>query len=221
MPEPTPDTTATDTAKLGRGLEPDVTIDDLPDPTEPPRKEFTGALRPFAILDRGLGWFEAFILTAGVLLMAASSVSNVIGRFVFGRSLYFAEEVNQYLIILITFAGIGFAARNGRHIRMSAFYDMLPPRFRRLLMIAICVVTAAIMFLLAWYAWLYLLSVYNTGRIGPATRLPIYLTLVWLPVGFVVTGVQYLLTALANATREEVYISATVVDSYDDPRSGV
>jgi hypothetical protein len=86
MPEPTPDTTATGTARLGRGLEPDVTIDDLPDPTAPPRKEFTGALRPFAILDRGLGWFEAFILTAGVLLMAVNSVGNVIGRFVFGAA---------------------------------------------------------------------------------------------------------------------------------------
>jgi C4-dicarboxylate transporter, DctQ subunit len=221
MRDPTPDTTVAGRSDIGDGIEPDVTVADLPDPTAPPRKEFSGTLRPFAILDRGLGYFEAFILTAGVLLMAANSVSNVIGRFVFGRSLYFAEEVNQYLIILITFAGIGFAARNGRHIRMSAFYDMLSLRFRRLLMIVICLMTAAIMFLLAWYAWLYLLSVYNTGRIGPATRIPVYLTLVWLPIGFVVTGVQYLLTALANATREEVYISASVVDSYDDPRSGV
>ncbi len=217
MRDPTPDTTVTGRLNIGEGIEPDVTIEDLPDPTAPRRKEFTGALRPVAILDRGLGYFEAFILTAGILMMAVTSVANVIGRFVFGRSLYFAEEVNQYLIILITFAGIGFAARNGRHIRMSAFYDMLRPRLRRLLMIAICLITAATMFLLAWYSWLYLLSVYQTGRIGPATRIPVYLTLVWLPIGFVVTGVQYLLTALANATRDEVYISASVVDSYDEP----
>jgi C4-dicarboxylate transporter DctQ subunit len=216
MAEPPPDTTIAGRSDPGDGIAPDVTIDDLPDPTAPPRKEFRGALRPFAILDRGLGYFEAFILTAGVLAMAAVSVGNVIGRFFFGRSLYFAEEVNQYLIILITFAGIGFAARNGRHIRMSAFYDMLSDSGRRLLMIAISLVTAAVMFLLAWYSWVYLLSVYGTGRVGPATRIPVYLTLVWLPVGFVVTGIQYLLTALANATRRDVYISASVVDSYEE-----
>jgi hypothetical protein len=128
MAEPTPDTTVTGRSNLGDGIEPDVTIDDLPDPTEPPRKEFSGALRPFAILDRDLGWFEAFILDRRRPADGGDSVGNVIGRFVFGRSLYFAEEVNQFLIILITFAGIGYAARNGRHIRMSAFYDMLPPR---------------------------------------------------------------------------------------------
>jgi C4-dicarboxylate transporter, DctQ subunit len=193
-----------------------VSVAEITGAAEPPRKEFEGALRPFALIDRALGAFEAFILTAGVLLMAVTSVANVIGRFAFGRSLYFAEEVNQYLIILITFAGIGYAARNGRHIRMSAFYDMLSDRWRRLLMIAISLVTAFIMFLLAWYAWWYLVSVFNTGRVGPATRIPVYLTLIWLPIGFVVTGVQYLLTALANATRRDVYISASVVDSYEE-----
>jgi C4-dicarboxylate transporter, DctQ subunit len=221
MAEPTPDTTVSGRSNLGDGVEPDVTVDDLPDPAAPRRKEFQGALRPFAILDRGLGYFEAFILAAGVLLMAVTSVANVIGRFAFGQSLYFAEEVNQYLVILITFAGIGFAARNGRHIRMSAFYDMLDDRGRRVLMIAISLVTAGIMFLLAWYAWIYLVSVFNTGRVGPATRIPVYLTLVWLPIGFAVTGVQYLLTALANATRRDVYISASVVDSYEETDTAV
>ncbi|MEC5325232.1 TRAP transporter small permease [Aurantimonas sp. A3-2-R12] len=173
------------------------------------------------ILDRVIARIEAFILTAGILIMAASSVANVIGRFVFGQSLYFAEELNQFLIIIVTFAGIGFAARHGRHIRMSAIYDALSQGLRKALMIVIALVTAAAMFILAWYSYQYVVSVYETGRISPVTRMPIFVTLVWLPLGFVITGIQYVLTAIANLTRPDVYLSVSVVDTYEDSETQV
>lgn len=188
----------------------------------PPPSQFGGGwLKPFAMLDRGLAWFEALLLSAGVLLMATNAIVNVVARFGFRRSFPGTEEINQFLIILITFAGIGYAARQGRHIRMSAFYDMLADKHRKILMIVIALVTAAAMFVLAWYSVVYVLSVYNTGRIAPATRIPIYLTLVWLPIGFTVTGIQYVLTAIANLTRPDVYLSTSVVDSYEDTETPV
>ncbi|GGA61516.1 TRAP transporter small permease [Pelagibacterium lentulum] len=187
----------------------------------PPKSEFKGPLKPLAYLDRGLAWFEAFILSAGVLLMATNSVANVVGRFGFGRSFPATEEINQFLVILITFAGIGYAARQGRHIRMSAIYDQFSDRWRKVLMVVIALITAAVMFVLAWYSFSYVMSVYNTGRIAPATRLPVYMMLVWLPVGFVVTGIQYVLTAVANISRPDVYISASVIDSYEDSETPV
>ena len=69
---------------------------------------------------------EAVMLAVGVLLMAANTIANVVGRFVFQNSIFFSEELNRILIILITFAGISYAARHGRHIRMSAIYDIEP-----------------------------------------------------------------------------------------------
>ena len=182
---------------------------------------FTGVLRPLGILDRGVAIFEAVILTAGVLVMAASSVANVAGRFLFGQSIYFAEELNQFVVILVTFAGIGFAARHGRHIRMSALYDELPDHLRKALMIVIALLTAAVMFVLAWYSYYYVVSVYDTGRIAPVTRIPIFVTLIWLPIGFVITGIQYVLTAIANLTRPDVYLSVSVIDSYDDTETQI
>jgi hypothetical protein len=44
---------------------------------------------------------------------------------------------------------------------------------------------------------------------------------VWVPIGFVITGIQYLLTAVANLTRPDVYISASVIDSYDETETKV
>lgn len=173
------------------------------------------------VIDSGISRIESVILAVGVLLMAANTVANVIGRFVFGESLFFAEEVNRILIVMITFAGIGYAARHGRHIRMSALYDALPTSVRRLLMICIAFVTSGTMFFLCYYAFTYMQSIYNTGRVLPTMGVPLYLMYVWVPIGFAVTGIQYLLTGIKNIFSRDVYLSTHVVDGYEETETEV
>ena len=195
---------------------PPADADLIGDPKGIGAAQFTGVLKPLAVLDDLISRFEAVVLAFGVLVMAAVSVANVIGRFAFGESLFFAEELNRFLIVLITFVGIGYAARKGRHIRMSAIYDSLPDLWRKALMVVIALTTAAAMFVLAYYAYIYVDKVAATGRIAPSLRVPIYLTLLWVPVGFVITGIQYTLTAVVNLVRPDVYLSVSIVDSFDE-----
>jgi C4-dicarboxylate transporter, DctQ subunit len=180
------------------------------------RQQGVGFMRFLAILDNAIARFEAFVLAAGVLLMAANSIANVVGRFVFSQSLYFSEELNQFLIVLVTFVGLGYAARKGRHIRMSAFYDQLGDRGRKVLMIIIAAVTAAVMFALAWFAFDYVTRVAKLGKVTPSLQLPLYLTYLWVPVGFLITGIQYVLTVIKNLREPDVYISYEQIDSYDE-----
>jgi len=171
---------------------------------------------PLGWIDTWVARIEATMLAAGVLLMALNTVANVIGRYFLGRSIQFTEELNSILIILITFAGISYAARHGRHIRMTAFFDMMPVRMRKVLMIVIALTTAAIMFGLAWYAWGYMLTQYGRGRVLPSLQIPVWTTLVWVPVGFFMTGLQYLLTAIKNMIEKDVYLSTNVLEGYGD-----
>ena len=190
-------------------------------PASAPGARLGGILQPLTVLDLAIARAEAVVLALGVLLMATMSVGNIFGRFLFGQSIYFAEEVNQFLIILITFIGIGYAARMGRHIRMSALYDALPDAARKALMVVIALVTAAAMFVLAYYSYRYVAGVYATGRVSPSLRIPVFVTQIWVPFGFVVTGIQYIMTAVVNLTRPDVYLSSQVIDSYDDAESKV
>lgn len=167
-------------------------------------------------IDNLFSKIEAIMLATGVLLMALNTCINVVARFVFGEGLFFAGEINRILIILITFAGIGFAARLGRHIRMSAFFDMLPDGGRKWLMIIISLVTAAIMFTLAYFSFQYVVSVYGRGRILPALGFEVWWIYIWVPLGFAITGLQYLLTTYKNLTSNKVYLSSGVVDGYTD-----
>ncbi len=159
---------------------------------------------------------EAVMLAVGVLLMALNTIANVIGRFVFQNSIFFSEELNRILIILITFAGISYAARHGRHIRMSAIYDALPPRTRKLLMIVIALITAIFMFGLCYYAFNYIVTQAGRGRVLPSLQIPVWITLIWVPIGFFMTGMQYLLTAIKNVIEKDIYLSTAVLEGYEE-----
>ena len=172
-------------------------------------------------LDNGIAKVEAVILATGVLLMAINTVANVVGRFILGESLHFSEELNRILIVMITFAGLGYAARHGRHIRMSAIYDVFPTSVRRWMMILISFVTAVIMFFLCWYSISYIYSVYSSGRVLPTLGFPIYLIYLWVPVGLTVTGIQYFMAGIKNIFSRDVYLSTTVLDGYDEQETEI
>lgn len=168
------------------------------------------------VIDVAIARIEAILLAVGVLAMAVNTMANVVGRFVLGQSLFFSEEVNRALIILITFAGISYAARHGRHIRMSAFFDALPPPLRKLLMIVIAVVTSAAMFLLTWYSVDYLLAQMGRGRLLPSLQVPVWWIIVWAPLGFFLTGLQYALTAIKNIIDKDIWLSTSTLEGYSD-----
>lgn len=179
---------------------------------------------PFGIfgkIDVYIGNVEVFILSWGIILMAVNTIANVFGRYVFNQSIYFSEELNEFLIIIVTFIGLGYATRKGIHIRMSAIYDALPQKLRKMLMVVIAGTTAVMMAVLAWYALEYVQKVASRGRITPALQLPLYLTYVWVVVGLALASFQYLLTAIRNLnfSEEEIYVSYVEVDSYEDPET--
>ena len=56
----------------------------------------------------------------------------------------------------------------------------------------------------------------DLGRVLPALQIPVWWIFVWVPVGFFVTGAQYLLTAIKNIIEKDVYLSTNVLEGYDE-----
>ncbi|WP_319516419.1 TRAP transporter small permease [uncultured Cohaesibacter sp.] len=168
------------------------------------------------LIDISIAKIESMMLALGVILMATNTVANVIGRFVFQNSIFFSEELNRFLIVLITFSGISYAARQGRHIRMSAIFDKLMSPARKVLMIIIAICTAVIMLALAYFSFSYILTVAKSGRVLPALQIPVYWIYLWVPVGLFLTGLQYILTAIRNITSKDIYLSSQVLEGYSE-----
>lgn len=172
--------------------------------------------RILAAIDRGIAFIERTALAAGVLGMTFVSVANVVMRNLFDAALAFANELNMALIVMVTFLGVGYAARQGRHIRMTAFSDLLGRRARKVLMIVMALATAALLFVLAFHAARYAINTWRIGSVTPALRMPLGLIYATAPLGLALGGVQYLLTAARNLIEREVYESFTHRDDYED-----
>lgn len=162
--------------------------------------------------DTWIGRAEASLVSAGIIAVFVNSMSNVIGRYVFSRSIYFSEELNQFLVLMVTFIGTGYAVRHGRHIRMTAIYDMFPPRSRKRLLVSILTAMSALMAFFAYLSVGYVVDVAESGRVSPALRLPYFYVYLFVPIGFSFASFAYALSVISNLMSNERYISPTMLD---------
>lgn len=156
--------------------------------------------------------FERNVVAYSIIVMALVSIGNVISRNLFQHSWTYAEEVSQFTIIWVTFIGASYAARKGVHIRMSAIYDVMPETMRKIMMLIMTAGTAFLMFILCYYSSRYTMKLFISGRMSPALRFPLYLVIMWVPLGFFMTGLQYALTFIKNLRNSEIYVAPNVVD---------
>ena len=179
-------------------------------------KRINPILKALDYIDVLISKFEGIMLAVGVIAMTINTIAAVISRFVFNSAITFTDELNVIFIVVVTYAGLSYAARNGRHIRMSAIYDAMPAKIRKALMVLMASVTSATMFFLSYYSYYYIVEVYDSGRILPALGLPVFYIYLWVPVGFIITGLQYGFTVVKNLTESDVYLSTNVKDGYAD-----
>lgn len=171
-------------------------------------------------IDRVVEKIEEFILSGSIILMAVILIGNVIARRVFQNSWTFAEEVGQLLVVIVTFMGVGYGVRKGQHVNMSAIIDLAPRKGKKAMAIFIAAISMVTMFFFAYLSYKYTLTVVARGRVSPALEMPRYFTTMFLPIGFTLGGIQYLINLLLNFKyKDEIYFNneAPMVDYEDIP----
>jgi len=165
---------------------------------------------------------EELCLTWAMILIALLTIGNVIGR-TFDRSLAFAEELSQFLIILVTFIGLGYAASRARHIRMTALYDTLGEAARKPLALWISASTAILLLALTALSVDYILGTVRVlGSVSPVLQVPLWIVYLAAPLGLLLAALQYALAFARNLTSEGVWLSFEHDDGYEDePAPGV
>jgi TRAP-type C4-dicarboxylate transport system permease small subunit len=159
--------------------------------------------------------FEVTILAASTAFLAVLLIINVIARNL-SKSIYFAEEISKLFVILITFTGTSYAARKARHIRMGALLEMLPPKVEKVLVIIISIISAVVMFVLAYYAFLYTQNLQVRGTKTEALGAPYWYFVVVAPVMLFTAGIQYVRTVIKNFKETEVWLSPEQQSEFED-----
>ncbi len=158
-----------------------------------------------------LSRFEEFVLSYSVILMAILLIVGVFMRNVMNRSLTFSEEVASALLILVSFFGLGYCARKGRHITMSIVFDMVSNKYKKLFMIVISFVSAIATAYITFLAARYIISVQSLGRVTPALQIPIYMIYSVVPLGFLLATIEYIRSFIFNITdKDNFYLTSDI-----------
>jgi C4-dicarboxylate transporter DctQ subunit len=162
---------------------------------------------------------EVSILVFCVASLAVLLITNVFAR-TFFQSIYFAEEVSKFLVMLTTFTGVSYGVRKARHIRMGAFLDAMPPKMEKTFLIIICFVSAVVMAIMTWFSYKYLMNAMEMGHMTPALRVPKWTFYVIIPIGFGLACVQYIRTIIKNLTEKDPWQSPDQQSEYEDEQIG-
>ena len=159
--------------------------------------------------------FEVWVIMISTSGLAVLLIANVVSRNVY-RSIYFAEEVAQLFIILITFMGTSYATRKARHIRMGALLELLPSKVEKFLILLITAISAIVMFVLAYIALRYVITLRLRDTLTASLRAPYWLFVIAAPVGLAMSGFQFVRTFIKNLVEKEVWLSPEQQSEYED-----
>lgn len=162
---------------------------------------------------------EVSVLVFCVASLGILLITNVFAR-TFFHSIYFAEEVSKFLVMLTTFTGVSYAVRKARHIRMGAFLDAMPQKMEKVFIIIISIVSAVVMGIMTWFSYKYLMNAMDMGHMTPALRVPKWTFYVIIPIGFGLACIQYIRTIIKNFTEAEPWQSPDQQSEYEDEEIG-
>lgn len=131
--------------------------------------------------DRLLIGLNRFVCASLLAAMATLVFANVVGRYAFGVSVSWAEEVARYLMIWSALLAAGLALREGAHIAVETLPDSLPPRAGALVRAVVALVVGGFLAILAWLGWEY--ALFALPQRTPVLRLSMGLVYLAVPLG--------------------------------------
>lgn len=138
-------------------------------------------------------------------LMMLSVVYDVIARLVFRAPTLWIIDVNEYMLVYLTFIPAAWILLRDNHVKVELVIDRLSPRARRVTVFAGDVLGLLYCVILAWQSWLVSWAAYLGGyRFSTAIALPQFPIFVIIPLGAAWLGVAFLVrlvTTLAEGLQ--------------------
>ena len=114
-------------------------------------------------------------VASGTLFLIAVVLNfvNVIGRYVFGMPVFWAEEALTFTIIWIVFLVVGSITYRGAHLNMDLLYSRMPARLQLIIRIAIALSLVVCAVYTAMQSWAVVKLHYLTHGVTAGTNIPL------------------------------------------------
>jgi TRAP-type C4-dicarboxylate transport system permease small subunit len=137
------------------------------------------------------GFVAALRMLAATLLVlsVALNFANVVGRYCFNSSIYWAEEVMLFLMVSCVFLGNGVVAWSGRQIRMDVIVGMMPKKAREALDLFSELLLIATALLIVVFAWPVIHDLWAFDQRSQSAEVPLVIPQFMVPLGLSIMAV--------------------------------
>jgi len=127
-----------------------------------------------------------------VVALMLGVVANVTGRS-FGESIVGMEEISEYFLLWLTFAGTAWVLKRGRHVKIDVLTNYLPSKSQAMLDIFLSIIATVIFLFIAWYGFISIADYIQRGVYMPQVlRLPKGIVWAIVPAGSLLLAIQSL-----------------------------
>lgn len=113
---------------------------------------------PTQRLIRWIERVETVLCTVSVVSFTLLVATNVVLRYVFGRPLYYAEEVSVILMIWMSLLAASLALGRQEMVAVTVFSDMAPTRYRHWLQVSTHLIVLGVSLAFAWASLVWMQS---------------------------------------------------------------
>lgn len=151
--------------------------------------------------------YAAALLT---MLMMLSVVYDVIARVAFQAPTLWVIDLNEYMLVYLTFIPAAWILLRGGHVKVELVVDRLAPRARRIFELLGDLMGLVYCVILTWQSWLVTVDAYRGGyRFSTAIAFLQYPVFAIIPLGAAWLGLAFLvrlwigLRGVARASASE------------------
>ena len=130
------------------------------------------------------------------LAIALLLITDVLAREIGGSSIWGAQRVSVYLMIVTGFLGLGLAADRGRHLRPRFADRLIPKKFVAGASRAGSAIMFAVFVYFAWLGVKFVMAAHQFGDLAQTIKIPLWLIELIVPYAFFSMSVRYLIFAV-------------------------
>lgn len=153
------------------------------------------------MLERAIGAAMAVLQKAlGITLIAAIllNFANVIGRYGFGYSILWADEVEMFILVLVTFLGAAIVGWKRQHLAMDVLRTKLPGPLASLVTVLEAAALVAIAVLVCIHSISYAQQMLMLGRTSDNAGIPMWIPHSSVAIGFALLAFVAIWQAVAG-----------------------
>lgn len=146
---------------------------------------------------------SALRMLAGVLLVAsiALNFANVVGRYFFNASIYWAEEVMLFLMVACVFLGNGVVAWSGRQLRMDVIVGMMPAYTQKVLALLSELTFIVVALCIVIFSWPVMRDLWNFDQRSQSAEIPMVIPQSLVPIGLSIMVILTVVRLLTGGDR--------------------